>query len=105
MKASANLALALSILVGVTGDMVNAVRSAVRDLTAQAIGELASAGLQRLGYKPPFEELSNARYMLNNAKNVVKFLVVFVNHFSRQVPLVIEAYKTVASIIPKLDGV
>ena len=49
--------------------------------------------------------LSNARYLLNNAKNLVKFLIVFVNHFGTQVPLVIEAFKTVVNIIPKLDGV
>lgn len=106
MKAASNLALALSIIVGTSGEMVNAVRSTVRDLTAQAIGELASAGVQKiLPYKPPFEELSNVRYLLNNAKNVVTFLIVFVNHFSKQVALVIEAYKTVAGIIPKLNGV
>jgi uncharacterized protein YukE len=106
MKAAANLAEVLSILVGASGELVNLTRSAVRDLTAQAIGELVSAGVQRLiPYKPPFEELSNARYLLNNAKNVVKYLIVFVNHYAKQVPLVIEAFKTVMNIIPKLDGV
>ncbi|HEU5472397.1 MAG TPA: type VII secretion target [Actinophytocola sp.] len=106
MKSSANLAGALSIVVGTTGTLVDLARSAVRDLAAQAIGELASAGVQKIiPYKPPFEELSNARYMLNNAKSIVKFLIVFINHFSEQVLLVLEAFKAVAKSIPMLDGV
>ncbi|UVS78733.1 type VII secretion target [Actinokineospora sp. UTMC 2448] len=104
MKAAANLATVMSIVVGVTGDLVNLVRSAVRDITAQALGQLVSAAAKRF-YKPPFEELSNVAFHLKNAKALVTFLIVFVNHFARQIPLILEACKTLANIIPKLDGV
>jgi excreted virulence factor EspC (type VII ESX diderm) len=106
MKASANLAEVMSIIVGTTGELVDLVRTVVRDLAAQAIGVLTSAAAQRfLGYKPPFEALSNVRYSLKTAKAIVTFLIVLINEFGTDVSRVVEAYKTVAKIIPKLNGV
>ncbi|WP_024877730.1 type VII secretion target [Saccharomonospora piscinae] len=103
MKATANLAHTMSIIVGATGDLVNCVRNAARDLTAQAAGKLAVYAAKSF-YKPPFEALSDLRFHLKNLKTLVSFLVVLVNHFGREIPLVIEAYKTVATIVPKLNG-
>jgi hypothetical protein len=105
LKATATLTRTLSVVAGTAGEMVNMVRSLARDLTAQAVGMLAVAAASRLGYKPPLEELNNVRYTLKTLKGVVSFLIVFCDQFAKQIMLVLEACKTVAAVIPKLNGV
>ncbi|MFI7672058.1 type VII secretion target [Actinophytocola sp. NPDC049390] len=105
LKSSAVLANALSIIVGTAGELVNMVRSLARDLTAEAIGILVVEGLKKLGYKPPMDEIENVLYTLKTLKGVVSFLIVFVDEFARQIQLLLEAYKAVSAIIPKLNGV
>jgi hypothetical protein len=105
LKGTATLAQAVSVLVGTAGEMVNMVRTLARDITAQAVGMLASAAASRIGYRPPLQELEYVRFTLRTLKGVVSFLVVAADQFTHAIRLVVEAYKTVSAIIPKLNGV
>jgi hypothetical protein len=105
LKSTAIYAKSLSIVVGTAGEMVNMVRSLARDLTAEAVAILAVEALKRIGYTPPMDAIENVRYTLKTLKGVVSFLIVFMDEFAKEIQLLLEAYKTVSAMIPKLNGV
>lgn len=105
LLAKGKLAHAMSIVVGVTGDMVDCARSIIRDLIGMALGEAVKAGMKRLGLGVPADELADLLRYIKMGKQVVSLLVKIVDSFGGNLPMIIEAYKSVANMVPKLNGI
>lgn len=105
LLAKGKLAHAMSVMVATTGDMVDLARSIIRDLIGMALGEAVKAGMKRLGLQVPTDELADLLRYIKMGKQVVQLLIKVVEAFGGELPKIIEAYKTVASIVPKLDGI
>lgn len=95
----------MSIVVGVTGDMVDCARSIIRDLIGMALGDLVKAGMKRLGLQVPTDELADLLRYIKMGKQVLTLLIKIVDSFGGNLPMIIEAYKAVANMVPKLDGI
>lgn len=105
LLAKGKLAHTMSIVVGVTGDMVDCARSIIRDLIGMALGEAVKAGMKRLGLAVPTDELADLLRYIQMGKRVVTLLVKIVEAFGGSLPMIVEAYKAVANMVPKLDGI
>jgi hypothetical protein len=105
LESTGTLALTMSVVVGSTGEVVNLVRSAVRDLIGEAVGMAVSAFFQRfLAYKPPLEQLRHIAETGKKCKKLIDIMLAVVD-LGPMVPMMLEAFKTVTAIIPKLDGI
>ncbi|TDP97539.1 type VII secretion target [Labedaea rhizosphaerae] len=103
--ASGTLAHTLSIVVGMTGELVDMVRAAVRDLIGQAAALGADALAKRFfGYAPP-TEIARLAELVQEGKTVVKLLATLTGETAAIFPRLIDAYKAVTKIIPMLDGI
>jgi uncharacterized protein YukE len=106
MLASGTLAHTLSIVVAFTGEMVDLVRSAVRDLISQAAAVGADALAKRLfGYSPPAEEIARIAELTGEGKKLINILATLTGEISGLFPRLLDAYKAVSKIIPQLNGI
>lgn len=105
MEVTGTLALTMSVVVGSLGEIVNMVRSAVRDMVGEAVGMLASSAAQKfLAYKPPLAELQQIAETVKKCKKLLDIMLAVID-LGPIVPVILEVYKTVVAIIPKLDGI
>jgi uncharacterized protein YukE len=106
MDCLGTLATAMSIIVASTGEIVDAVRAAARDLIGELVGTLASSLAKRIFlYEPPAEELKQIADVTRKVARLVKALIVTLDDFAAAIPMIIESYKAVAKIVPHLDGI
>jgi hypothetical protein len=105
LLSSGTLAHTLSIVVGMTGEVVDMVRAAVRDLIGEAAAKGADALAKRVfGYMPPSEIADLAR-MIEEGKMLIKLLARLIGETAAVFPRLVDAYKAVTKIIPMLDGI
>jgi uncharacterized protein YukE len=105
LMAKGKLAHSMAVIVAVTGDIVDCARSIIRDLIGMALAEAVKAGMKRLGLQPPADELADLLRYIKWGKQTVTVMIKVVESFSGQLPMLIEAYKTLANIVPKLNGI
>lgn len=89
LEASATRARAMSVVVATTGELVEAVRSTVREVIAELVGELASSAAQRFfAYEPPLEELKQIADTTREVVRLVKALLIALDDFAMVIPAV-----------------
>ncbi len=95
---------AMGELVAVTGEMVKAVRYAFREAISQAAAVLVTRLAARIGYMPPNGTLAKVTTIISICKNLLTYLITILNGLNRSVPKVVEEYRRLEALLPKLDG-